>query len=191
VTKEQRYLAKRVNFGLLYGMGAYRLARESGLSIADAEQFIKTYFQRLPQVQAYLESSKEQARTAGYLKTLMGRRRYFPGLGSGDSSHVASVVRARAEREAINMPVQGTAADIIKIAMIHLSARLRSERPRARLILQVHDELVLEVPDDDIPQTAALVREVMESAVKLSVPLRAEANVGLNWAEMEAVEEKV
>jgi DNA polymerase-1 len=191
VTKEQRYLAKRVNFGLLYGMGAYRLARESGLSIADAEQFIKTYFQRLPQVQTYLESSKEQARTAGYLKTLMGRRRYFPGLGSGDSSHVASVVRARAEREAINMPVQGTAADIIKIAMIHLSARLRSERPRARLILQVHDELVLEVPDDDIPQTAALVREVMESAVKLSVPLRAEANVGLNWAEMEAVEEKV
>lgn len=191
VTKEQRYLAKRVNFGLLYGMGAYRLARESGLSIAEAEQFIKTYFQRLPSVKAYLESSKQKAYEYGYLETLMGRRRYFPGLGSGDGSHVASVVRARAEREAINMPVQGTAADIIKIAMIHLSARLKTERPRARLILQVHDELVLEVPDDDIPQTAALVREVMESAVKLSVPLRAEASVGLNWAEMEAVEEKV
>src|SRR5262249_55876728 len=154
-------------------------------------QFIKTYFQRLPNVREYLESSKQKAYAQGYLETLMGRRRYFPGLGSGDSTHVASVVRARAEREAINMPVQGTAADIIKIAMIHLSARLKAERPRARLILQVHDELVLEVPDDDIAETAALVREVMESAVTLTVPLRAEANVGLNWAEMEEVGEMV
>ncbi|MCC7447551.1 MAG: DNA polymerase I [Anaerolineae bacterium] len=188
VTKEQRYLAKRVNFGLLYGMGAYRLARESGLPIAEAETFIKRYFERLPGVQQYLEGSKQKAYEQGYLETMRGRRRYFPGLGSGSSVPVSSVIRARAEREAINMPVQGTAADIIKIAMIQLSARLKAERPRARLILQVHDELVLEVPDDDIPGTAALVCEVMEHAVEMAVPLRVEANVGLNWAEMQPVE---
>ncbi len=188
VTKEQRYLAKRVNFGLLYGMGAFRLARESGLPIAEAETFIKRYFERLPGVQQYLEGSKQKAYDQGYLETLRGRRRYFPGLGSGSGVPVSSVIRARAEREAINMPVQGTAADIIKIAMIQLSARLKAERPRARLILQVHDELVLEVPDDDIPATAELVCEVMEHAVELAVPLRVEASVGLNWAEMKPVE---
>jgi len=188
VTKDQRYLAKRVNFGLLYGMGAYRLARESGLPIAEAETFIKRYFERLPGVQQYLEGSKQKAYEQGYLETMRGRRRYFPGLGSGSGVPVSSVIRARAEREAINMPVQGTAADIIKIAMIQLSARLKAERPRSRLILQVHDELVLEVPDDDILGTAALVCEVMEHAVELAVPLRVEANVGLNWAEMQPVE---
>jgi DNA polymerase-1 len=188
VTKEQRYFAKRVNFGLMYGMGAYRLARESGLQISEAETFITQYFERLPNLKKYFEASIKTATELGYLETRLGRRRYFPGLGLGSSDRVASVVRARAEREAINMPIQGTAADIIKIAMIRLSAGLKAERPRARLILQVHDELVLEVPDDDIPATAALVCEVMENAMNLVVPLKVEANVGLNWAEMEPLE---
>jgi DNA polymerase-1 len=189
VTKDQRYLAKRVNFGLLYGMGAFRLTKETGISMAEADAFIKTYFERLPGIQQYFDGSKKMAYEQGYLETKLGRRRYFPGLGTpGGDRHVSSAIRARAEREAINMPIQGTAADIIKIAMIRLSARLKAEKPRARLILQVHDELVLEVPEDDIQETAALVKEVMESAFPLAVPLKAEANCGTNWAEVEPVE---
>jgi DNA polymerase I len=186
VTKDQRYVAKRVNFGLMYGMGAYRLAREAGLLLGEANQFIDRYFERLPGLKQYFDSSKAAAYRQGYLESLLGRRRYFPGLGDG--SRVASQLRARAEREAINMPIQGTAADIVKIAMIRLSARLKAEMPRARLILQVHDELVLEVPEDEIEATSAIVCEVMENAVKLTVPLKVEANVGQNWSEMEPVE---
>ncbi|MEP7286378.1 MAG: DNA polymerase I [Chloroflexota bacterium] len=192
VTKEQRYFAKRVNFGLMYGMGAHRLARESGMPMSEAQQFIERYFQRFPGVQEYFAKSKAEAKDKGYLTTSLGRRRYFPSLlaGSGGSQ----VHRARAEREAINMPIQGTAADIIKIAMSHLAQRLKAERPNARLILQVHDELVLEVPDADIAETAALVREVMETAplteIALDVPLRADAHIGLNWAEMSPVDER-
>ncbi|MCC7209528.1 MAG: DNA polymerase I [Anaerolineae bacterium] len=185
VSKEQRYFAKRVNFGLMYGMGAQRLARESGLSRSEAETFVQRYFARLPGVRAYLDRSRDLAREQGYLETLMGRRKSFarladPLLGGGD--------RARLEREAINMPIQGTAADIIKIAMIRLSRRLRDEKCRARLILQVHDELVLEAPDDEVADTARRVREEMENALTLRVPLRAEANVGQNWAEMQPLE---
>ncbi len=190
VSKEQRYLAKRVNFGLMYGMGAHRLARESGLTVAESQTFIERYFQRFPSVKQYFDGSKQKAEEQGYLETLLGRRRHFPLLKSGASTRGAAVQRARAEREAINMPVQGTAADIMKLAMIEVSARLKAERPNARLILQVHDELVLEVPDDEIVQTAALVLNVMENVVKLDdVPLKAEAQAGLNWAEMHPVEE--
>lgn len=185
ITKEQRYFAKRVNFGLLYGMGAARLVRESGeMSYAAAKDFIDKYFERLPGVKAYLDGSKVKAMEQGYLETLRGRRRDFSILADPTLRHVE---RARLEREAINMPVQGTAADIIKIAMIRVSERLKVEHSRARLILQVHDELVLEVPDEDIMATAALVREVMEAAFKLNVPLRADANVGLNWTEMQPI----
>jgi DNA polymerase-1 len=186
VAKEQRYLAKRINFGLMYGMGPQRLARESGLSRSEAETFVQRYFARLPGVRAYLDRSRDLAREQGYLETLKGRRKSFarladPLLGGGD--------RARLEREAINMPIQGTAADIIKIAMIRLSRRLADEKCRARLILQVHDELVLEVPDEEVADTAIRVREEMENALELIVPLRAEANVGLNWADMQPLEE--
>jgi DNA polymerase-1 len=186
VTKEQRYFAKRVNFGLMYGMSAYRLARESDLSRAQAEEFVTKYFERLPGVRRYLDESKIQARDQGYLETLMGRRRDFSALRD---LRLNANERGRIEREAINMPIQGTAADIIKIAMIRLSARLKAEKTRARLILQVHDELVLEVPDDDIPVMTALVREVMEGAFKLDAALRADASVGTNWAEMQPAAE--
>ncbi|MBX3061664.1 MAG: DNA polymerase I [Anaerolineae bacterium] len=183
VTKDQRYFAKRVNFGLLYGMGAHRLVRESELSYADAKTFIDQYFTRLSGVKQYMDGVKELARTQGYLETMLGRRRDF-SLLRDDHPSVRQHDRARMEREAINTPIQGTAADIIKLAMLHLSARLKQEHPRSFLILQVHDELVLEVPDDEIEAVGKLVIEEMQSAVELKVPLKAEANVGKNWAEM-------
>ncbi len=188
VTKDQRYFAKRVNFGLMYGMGAFRLARESGLKLHEAQEFIEKYFQRFPGVKGYFEGVKSQAELKGYLETWLGRRRYFLALRPGDNkTHISSVARARAEREAINMPIQGTAADIIKLAMIGLSKRLKAEKSRARFILQVHDELVLEVPDEDLKATSSLVCDVMEHALELAVPLKVESNVGLNWAEMEPI----
>jgi DNA polymerase-1 len=179
VTKEQRIFAKRVNFGILYGMGAYRLARDSDLTLAEARKFIETYFERLPGVRRYIESAKALARSQGYLTTLFGRRRRFPGITSSRPSDVSA-----AEREAINMPIQGTAADIMKRAMIDLDVALRSSRLRARLLLQVHDELVLEVPEEELAETAALVVRVMENAAALDAPLKANAQAGVNWRDV-------
>ncbi len=180
VTKEQRIFAKRVNFGLLYGMGAFRLARDSELTFAQAQHFIEDYFARLPRVKQYLETAKQLAYDNGYLTTLYGRRRFFPGLHAG-----AAAVRQQAEREAINMPIQGTAADIIKRAMITLEPQLA--RFGAHMILQVHDELVLEVPEDRVQETAKLVVSVMEGASQLDAPLRANAAAGTNWRDVEEV----
>jgi DNA polymerase-1 len=180
VTKEQRIFAKRVNFGLLYGMGAFRLARDSELTLAQAQQFIKTYFERLPNVETYLDTAKQLAYDLGYLTTLFGRRRSFAGLHAGSFN-----VRQQAEREAINMPIQGTAADIIKRAMIELYPQL--ERLQAKMILQVHDELVLEVPEAHVQETARLVVSVMEGAASLAAPLRANAAAGTNWRDVEPV----
>ncbi len=189
VTKEQRYLAKRVNFGLMYGMGAYRLTKEAGLSMAEANEFIARYFARLPGIKDYLQGSKDLAAKQGYLETLFGRRRDFKVLQTSGNDRVSSQARARAEREAINMPIQGTNADIIKKAMVTLQNALTSHNFKACLILQVHDELVLEVPDNEIEVVAALTRHIMESAATLTVPLRTEAKVGLNWSDMTLIEE--
>jgi DNA polymerase-1 len=179
VEKGQRIFAKRVNFGVLYGMGAFRLARDSNLTLAQAREFIDTYFRRLPNVKQYIDGTIELARRQGYLTTLYGRRRTFPDL------HAGGTQRAAAEREAINMPIQGTAADIIKLAMIDLFRELRGQGLRARMILQVHDELVLEVPEDEIERASALVVEVMERAADLAAPLRTNAAVGVNWRDVE------
>ena len=184
VTYEQRSFAKSVNFGLMYGMGAYRLARESNLTLAEAEAFIAGYFQQFPGVRRYLDASLQRARELGYVETLLGRRRYFPILHEKGPVQASFQARQRAEREAINMPIQGTAADIIKIAMINLAHALKDGGYQAKLILQVHDELVLEVPDDEIETVAPLTVEIMESAFTLDAPLVADARVGTNWAEM-------
>ncbi len=186
VTYEQRSFAKSVNFGLMYGMGAFRLARDAGMSRKDAQYFIDTYFERFPGVKQYLDESKEQARANGYVETLLGRRRYFPELL--ESSNAGHMQKQRAEREAINMPIQGTAADILKIAMINLHRELRVQDYRARMILQVHDELVLEVPEVELDNVAPLVRETMENAYQLDAPLRADANVGHNWYDMKSLD---
>jgi DNA polymerase-1 len=177
VTKTQRGFAKRVNFGLLYGMGAFRLARESELTEPEARKFIQTYFEKLPNIQRYHADSKRLAREQGYLTTLFGRRRRFPGL-SGSHNEIQA-----AEREAINMPIQGTAADLIKLAMIALHAELNRHDLGARLLLQVHDELVLEAPDNTAEEVAALTQRVMEAAHPLDARLVANAALGPNWYE--------
>ncbi len=186
VTKEQRSFAKKVNFGLIYGMGAHRLARESNLTYAEAERFIQTYFDRLPGVLRYLETTKRQARTKEGLKTLFDRRRFFPILFQHYTlnNRVNQQLVQGEERVAINFPIQGTAADIIKRAMIDLYRALEQRGLNGHMILQVHDELVLEVPEPEIPATKELVVSVMESACTLDAPLKANAQVGNNWMEM-------
>lgn len=179
VTKAQRGFAKRVNFGLLYGMGAFRLARDSDLTLAEAEKFVETYFARLPGVRDYIDKAKRLAREQKFLTTLFGRRRSFPGLFQGNRT-----IQQAAEREAINMPIQGTAADIIKLAMIRLHDELIQRRSGAKMLLQVHDELVLEVPEADAESTARLVIDVMENAADLRAPLVCNAAIGQNWRDM-------
>ncbi len=178
VTRDQRSFAKSVNFGLLYGMGAYRLARDSNLTLAEAEDFIKAYFERFPKVRRYLDQTRRMAIERGYVETLLGRRRYFPELQTASANRQE---QARAEREAINMPIQGTAADIIKIAMVRLHHALREHGLQGQMILQVHDELVLEVPEREVAETVTLVKEVMEGAYPMDVPLRVDVSVGLDW----------
>ena len=182
VTKDQRRIAKSVNFGLSYGQSAFGLAQQTGMSRSEAERFIHTYFEKYPGVLRYIERTKRQAAEQGYVETLLGRRRFFPDLAK-----MRGPERARAEREAINMPIQGTAADIIKIAMGRLYRALSERGLRARMVLQVHDELVLETPADEVPTVVPLVREVMSSAFRLAVPLKVDVETGQNWLEMEAV----
>jgi DNA polymerase-1 len=184
VTLEQRNFAKRVNFGLLYGMSAFRLARESDLTLSEAEEFVTAYFERFPRVRGYFEETKRRAAENGYVETLLKRRRYFSVLQSRDTSRATQLSRRAAEREAINMPIQGTAADIIKIAMIRLQAALGEHGLRGQMTLQVHDELVLEAPKDEAEETARLVSEVMENAYPLDAPLRADTRIGHNWGEL-------
>jgi DNA polymerase-1 len=183
VTPDQRRLAKAVNFGLIYGMSAYGLARSTGLTQAEAENFIEQYFGRFPRVRAYLRNTIAQARNRGYVETLLGRRRYFPVLQSTSPGQVPA--QKRAEREAVNAPIQGSAADIIKRASLLLRRALRERGLQARMIIQVHDELVLEVPEGEMDVTAPLVSQVMESAFPLRVPLKADLKSGSNWFEME------
>lgn len=182
VTKNQRRFAKVVNFGLIYGMGPFRLARDTGLTLSEAEAFVKKYFSQFPGIERYLEETRRKARVDGYVETLFGRRRYFPVFKSAMSAANRQAVN-RADREAVNHPIQGTAADIIKLAMITLHAELKN-RYRARLLLQVHDELLLEAPLEELDEVRQLVVDVMSSAFKLDVPLKVEAATGLNWLEL-------
>ncbi|GAB4520495.1 MAG: DNA polymerase I [Anaerolineae bacterium] len=184
VTYEQRSFAKRVNFGLIYGMGAFRLARESDLTLAEANRFIDTYFNRLPEVRRYIEETRQAAAQPEGLRTLFGRRRFFPTLTNPKSSRSAIEAELRA---AINMPIQGTAADIMKRAMIDLHTALNKSELDAVMILQVHDELVLEVREDQLARTRQLVVEIMEGAYDLRAPLRANAQAGQNWRDMQPV----
>lgn len=179
VTPEMRRVAKAVNFGLAYGQTAYGLAQTTGLTQGEAENFIKTYFERFPRVREYIDTTKALATRQGYVETLLGRRRYFPELLPG--SHADHNVRLAAERMAINAPIQGSAADIIKIAMIRLHRALGERGFRARMILQVHDELVVEAPNEEVDGVAPLMRQVMESAFDLKAPLKADLTVGPTW----------
>lgn len=180
VTKDQRRHAKAINFGLIYGMSAFGLSRTTDLTLAEAENFVKTYFERFPNVKTYLDGIRRQAATIGYVETMLGRRRYFPNL----KNPINAQAKAREEREAINAPIQGTAADILKIAMIHLGPALQKANLHAKMLIQVHDELVLECPEKETQLTIAVVKETMENAYKLDIPLNTDARYGTNWAEL-------
>jgi len=181
VDYNQRRFAKAVNFGLIYGMGAFRLARDSDLTMQEAGEYIDAYFDRFPGIRNYLDDTKLRARTDGYVETLLGRRRYFPIFRS--RQRVNRQVEMRAEREAVNHPIQGTAADILKIAMIRLYDKL-NDGFQARMLLQVHDELVLEVPEEELDEVRQLIIKIMSEAYPLDVPLKVDASTGKNWLEL-------
>jgi DNA polymerase-1 len=183
VDKDQRRRAKGVNFGLIYGMSAFGLTRYADLTLAEAEDFMSAYFKRFPGVKNYLDGMRRLAAEQGYVETLLGRRRYFPALKNLSDRNQ----RNREEREAINAPIQGTAADIMKIAMIRLPDALGKAGLEARMTLQVHDELVLECPVQELARTASVVKTIMESAYQLAVPLSTDARYGPNWDQMEPV----
>jgi DNA polymerase-1 len=184
VTKQQRRHAKAINFGLIYGMSPFGLTRTTDLTLSEAENFVKEYFREFPGVKKWLDNTRLEASRQGYVETLLGRRRYFPALAAGTNY----MIRQREEREAINAPVQGTAADIIKLAMIRLPEALAKAGLKTRMLLQVHDELIFEVPEEELDAAQMLVKEVMEGAFQLSVPLVTEARVGDNWGELTVVD---
>ncbi len=183
VTKDMRRHAKAINFGLIYGMSAFGLTRTTDLTLAEAEDFVKSYFTQFPGIKKYLDGIRKQAAQDGYVETLLGRRRYFPALQK--SLNVA--VKNREEREAINAPIQGTAADIMKIAMLRIPSALQDAGLQTRMLLQVHDELVLEAPRKEVERAARLVQETMTAAYSMSIPLSTEARWGRSWGEMESV----
>jgi DNA polymerase-1 len=184
VTKEMRRHAKAINFGLIYGMSAFGLTRSTELTLAEADEFVKAYFTQFPGIKKYLDGIRRQAARDGYVETLLGRRRYFPAL----QGRINAVMKNREEREAINAPIQGTAADIMKIAMLRIPPALKQAGLRAQMLLQVHDELVLEVPKEQLEKTVGLVKDVMGSAYKLDIPLSTEARSGPNWGEMKVIQ---
>ena len=180
ISPSMRRVAKVVNFGVIYGMSDYGLEQATELSRQEAAQFITAYFEKYKGVKAYLEATKNQAREKGYVQSVSGRRRYIPEINSSNAQ-----VRQAAERMAVNMPVQGTAADIIKLAMIELQRRMDGLGLKSKMILQVHDELLFEVPPNELEKMKSLVLEIMPNALILSVPLKVELKVGKSWGQME------
>ncbi len=178
VTSEMRSRAKAINFGIVYGMGAQSLAQQIKVTPAQAQEFIESYFRIYPNVRAYEEKVVEEARRTGSVTTLMGRRRPLPTINDDDPR-----IKSAAERVAVNTPIQGTAADLIKLAMIRIDRRLADEKYRARMLLQVHDELVFEVPPDEVEKLTEMVRHEMAGALEVSVPIIVDVGVGANWAE--------
>lgn len=176
VTREMRNLAKTINFSVIYGKTAYGLSQELGLSVSEADMFIKNYFERYKAVKDYLESQKEKARKDGYLTTILGRRSYFPEINAKNTQ-----LRQFAERSAINAPIQGSAADLIKLAMISIQNRLKKEKAKSLMIMQVHDELVFDMTAEESETLPVMVRSEMESAYKMRVPLKVDGYTGDSW----------
>ncbi len=176
ISSEQRRMAKTINFGVMYGMSAYRLSRDLGLPRGEADAFIERYFETYSGVRRFLDETVAAAEKNGYVTTLLGRRRALPDIDSRNRP-----VRMQAQRIAVNTPIQGTAADIVKRAMLRVSRRLADEGLAAQLLLQVHDELIIEAPPEELTAVEALLREEMVSAVELSVPLKVNVETGENW----------
>jgi len=178
VTREMRSKAKSANFGIIYGISSFGLAQNLGIKRSEAKELIDNYFKTYPKVKEYMSNQVAKARDAQYVETLFGRRRYLKDIDSRNS-----VVRSVAERNAINAPIQGTAADIIKLAMAKIHDKLKADKLQTKMILQVHDELVFEVPEKELEQVKKIVHHEMENAVDLSVPLIADSGYGKNWLE--------
>ncbi len=180
-----RRLAKTINFGIIYGMGPQRLATALGISTSEAADYIKRYFDRLEGVRSFIDETLAKARETGFVTTMYGRRRYLPELHAPEGG-----ARAQAERIAVNTPIQGTSADLIKVAMVRLGAQLRSRAHEARMVMQVHDELLLEVQSENLGETREVARREMEQAAELTVPLKVDLKWGRNWAELGAASEQ-
>jgi DNA polymerase-1 len=180
VTPAMRRRAKVFNFGVLYGLSEYGLSARERISREEAAEFIRTYFEKYPGIKRYVEETENRTRKLGYAETLFGRRRYLPEINSGNHN-----VRQAAERAAINMPVQGTAADIIKIAMNRIDAEMQRRKMRSLLTLQVHDELIFECPGDELEDVRALAVDIMPKSMQMKIPLKIDTKIGKNWGEME------
>jgi DNA polymerase-1 len=178
VTNEQRRYAKVINFGLIYGMSAFGLAAQLGIERIAAKAYIDRYFARYPGVAAYMQRTREGARNLGYVETVFGRRLFLPEIKSGNAAR-----RQGAERAAINAPMQGTAADLIKLAMIQVQQWIERDCPQVKLIMQVHDELVLEVPSQHLDAVKTQLPKIMGNVAQLSVPLVVDLGVGPNWEQ--------
>src|SRR5206468_762663 len=176
VNSEMRARAKTINFATIYGQGAHALSRQLKIAHSEAKDFIEKYFQRFSRVREYLDSMIDFAREHGYVQTIFNRRRYIPELRDRNFN-----IRAFGERTAANSPIQGSAADLIKVAMIRIHAALEAHKLEARMLLQVHDELVFEAPDSELHEVSALVKHEMEHAAELSVPLVVDLGSGNNW----------
>jgi len=176
VSSEQRRYAKVINFGLIYGMSAFGLARNLGIEGAAAKNYIQRYFERYPGVKQYMDETRLAAKSRGYVETVFGRRLYLPEINSPNGPR-----RGGAERAAINAPMQGTAADLIKLSMVAVQDVLDAQQRRTKMIMQVHDELVFEVPQDEVEWLKAEIPRLMAQVAELRVPLLAEIGVGENW----------
>jgi len=185
VSPAQRRVAKMTNFAISYGVTGYGLAERTGMTPEEGESLIQAYFQTYPQIRDYLDKTRRKAQQEGYVETLLGRRRYFPEM-SPDAGTPATAYQA-AYRAAINAPIQGTAADVLKVAMNRLWRALRERRLRSRMILQVHDELVLEVPEEELDEVTPLVVDTMEGACRLDAPLKVDAKVGRDWLDQSPI----
>lgn len=178
VTSRERYSAKAINFGIIYGMSAFRLAKEIGVTNKQAKQFIDSYFERYPNIQEYMDNTVKFCKEHKYVETLFNRKRSFPDIDSKNG-----MVRSAAERAAINSRIQGSAADLIKIAMINVQNRIDKENLPVKMIMQVHDELVFEVKNEFVEEFKDMVKNMMESAITLDVPLTVDVGTGSNWHE--------
>jgi DNA polymerase-1 len=183
VTEAMREVAKRVNFGIVYGLTAYGLSRDLGISAQQAQSFIDTYFLRYPKVKDYIQKQIKKAESDGFVTTILGRRRYIPEINNKNQG-----IRQFAQRQAVNTPIQGSASDLIKLAMIQIQNQLVSKRLKTRMILQIHDELVFDTPKEELRELADLVRDRMENVLKLDVPVKVDIKKGRNWLEMEGIE---
>ena len=178
VSSEQRRIAKTANFGIMYGISAFGLAQRLQLPRSEAKKIIDGYFASFPSISTFIANTLDAARRNGYVETLFGRRRYIPDINATNAT-----LRAIAERNAVNAPIQGSSADIIKLAMIRVAARLQERAMRSRMVLQIHDELLFETPPEEVEALKAMVVAEMENVISLSIPLTVECSYGKNWLE--------